>query len=280
MLKLCNVTKKYGDVTAVKNFSLTVEDGEFFGLLGPNGAGKTTTVDMISTVLLPTDGAIYLDDEKLDRRSGSKKGKISVVTQEYSMRLDMNADEVMEYQGRLYMLPLSQIRERTEELLDLAGLTEHRKKKVRQLSGGLKRRLLITRALLTRPKLLLLDEPTAGMDAISRRHMWELLGKLNREGLTIVLTTHYLEEAEYLCGRVALMDKGSIIKTGKPQDLITDLGRYSVDVTEDDRKKSRFFKDRDEAIAFLSKTDAGENAALRNTTLEDVFVELVGKEWE
>jgi len=280
MLKLCNVTKKYGDVTAVKDLSLIVEDGEFFGLLGPNGAGKTTTVDMISTVLLPTDGAIYLDDEKLDRRSGSKKGKISVVTQEYSMRLDMNADEVMEYQGRLYMLPLSQIRERTEELFDLAGLTEHRKKKVRQLSGGLKRRLMITRALLTQPKLLLLDEPTAGMDAISRRHMWELLGKLNREGLTIVLTTHYLEEAEYLCGRVALMDKGSIIKTGKPQDLITDLGRYSVDVTEDDRKKSRFFKDRDEAIAFLSKTDAGENAALRNTTLEDVFVELVGKEWE
>ena len=281
MLELKGLTKKFGSLTAVDDVSLSVNDGEFFGLLGPNGAGKSTTIDMISTVLIPTDGEVLLDGIKLDRRSDKRKSSISVVTQEYSMRQDMSVEEVLEYQGRLYMLPLNVIRERSAKLLEFAGLSEHRKKTVRHLSGGMKRRLMISRALLTEPKLLLLDEPTAGMDAISRRHTWGLLKELNREGLSVILTTHYLEEAENLCDRVALINKGRIAALDTPDALINNLGGYAVDITKGDKIESKFFKARDEAIDYLSgfgNSDEDEGkASFRNTSLEDVFLEISGK---
>ena len=278
MIELRSLTKTFGDFTAVDHLDLRIETGEFFGLLGPNGAGKTTTISMMSTVLLPTAGEILIDGVPLTRRATEQKRKLSVITQEYSMRQDMNMEEVMEYQGRLYRLPRKVIKEKTAELLEFAGLGEYRRRTVRHLSGGMKRKLMICRALMIEPEILLLDEPTAGMDALSRRQMWNLLRKVNNNKMTIVLTTHYIEEAQALCSRVALINRGQLQKLDSPEALIRELGAFAVDETDENDLKTQYFQRRDEAIDYLSR--AGESAALRATTLEDVFVVCAGRKLE
>ena len=275
MIEIKNLSKQFEGFQAVENLSLRIETGEFFALLGPNGAGKTTTISMISTLLLPSGGEIYIDGERLTRQRKDIKRKVSVVTQEYSMRQDMNMDEIMEYQGRLYFMKRKDIREKTEQLLAFAGLTSHRKKTIRKLSGGMRRKLMVCRALLTEPEILLLDEPTAGMDALSRRQMWNLLRQLNEKGLTILLTTHYIEEAQALCDRVALMDGGKLEDLDTPENLICKLGAYAVDEMHPDGVHRRYFTERSQAIAYLSELTG--NCTLRDTTLEDVFVEQAGK---
>ena len=275
MIELCNLTKQFGNHTAVDHLDLKIETGEFFGLLGPNGAGKTTTISMISTVLLPTEGRVLLDGEELTRRNLAQKRKLSVITQEYSMRQDMTMDEVMEYQGRLYHMPKKLIRQMTEELLDFTGLLEYRRKIVRHLSGGMKRKLMICRALMVEPEILLLDEPTAGMDAFSRRQMWNLLRKVNSNRMTIILTTHYIEEAQSLCDRIALINKGKLDAVDTPQALINELGSYAVDEFIDEEISSRYFAEKAEAIEYLSQAES--KMTLRDTTLEDVFIERIGR---
>ncbi|MBR0396666.1 MAG: ABC transporter ATP-binding protein [Eubacterium sp.] len=275
MIELQNLTKKFGNFTAVDHIDLRIETGEFFGLLGPNGAGKTTTISMMSTVLLPTEGSVSIDGAVLTRKASREKQKLSVITQEFSMRQDMTIDEVMEYQGRLYFLPKKVIRQKTEELLEFAGLLQFRKRIVRHLSGGMKRKVMICRALMTEPEIMLLDEPTAGMDAVSRRQMWNLLRQLNSQNMTIVLTTHFIDEAQALCGRVALMNQGKLEQIDTPDNLITELGAFAVDEPSEEMLHSSYFHTREEAIAYLSQ--AGGHASLRRTTLEDVFVERVGR---
>ena len=275
MIELKDLTKKYGDFTAVEGLSLTIETGEFFGLLGPNGAGKTTTISMLSTVLLPTSGDIYIDGTKLTRAASEQKRKLTVITQEYSMRQDMTVSEVMEYQGRLYRMPVKEIKQKSEELLEFADLGDCKRRIVRHLSGGMKRKLMICRALLTEPEILLLDEPTAGMDALSRRQMWNLLRQVNDREMTILLTTHYIEEAEALCDRVAMINRGKLQKLDTPASLIKELGEYTVDETGEDGLRSSHFATREEAIRYLETT--GEGSVLRQTTLEDVFVECAGR---
>ena len=275
MIETKNLTKTFDNFTAVDSLDLKIETGEFFGLLGPNGAGKTTTISLLSTLLLPAKGEILIDGQKLTRNRPDLKRKISVITQEYSMRQDMTMDEIMEYQGRLYFMPRREIKERTEELLEFCDLIKFRKRTVRKLSGGMKRKLMVCRALLTEPEILLLDEPTAGMDALSRRQMWNLLRKLNGKNLTILLTTHYMEEAQNLCSRVALMDHGKLEEINTPSGLIDSLGRYAVDVFSGEETRSSYFNSREEAIAYLSGLSG--QASLRETTLEDVFVERAGR---
>ena len=275
MIETKNLTKTFDNFTAVDSLDLKIETGEFFGLLGPNGAGKTTTISLLSTRLLPTKGEILIDGQKLTRNRPDLKRKISVITQEYSMRQDMTMDEIMEYQGRLYFMPRREIKERTEELLEFCDLIKFRKRTVRKLSGGMKRKLMVCRALLTEPEILLLDEPTAGMDALSRRQMWNLLRKLNGKNLTILLTTHYMEEAQNLCSRVALMDHGKLEEINTPSGLIDSLGRYAVDVFSGEETRSSYFNSREEAIAYLSGLSG--QTSLRETTLEDVFVERAGR---
>lgn len=274
MIELDRLTKQFGDFTAVDHVSFTVETGEFFGLLGPNGAGKTTTISMLSTVLLPTEGEIRIDGQLLNRNTPKQKRKLNVITQEYSMRQDMNMKEVMEYQGRLYFLPRNVIREKTKELLEMTDLWEYRKRTVRHLSGGMKRKLMICRSLLIEPEILLLDEPTAGMDALSRRQMWSLLRKLNSNHMTVILTTHYMEEAQALCDRVALMNRGKLQKLDTPENLIRELGAFAVD----EEHGSKFFQKREDAISYLR--DSGKDTTLRATTLEDVFVKCAGQKLE
>ncbi len=275
MIEIKGLTKRFGDFTAVDHLDLTINTGEFFGLLGPNGAGKTTTISMMSTVLLPTEGQILVDGQVLDRKASAQKRKLSVITQEYSMRQDMTMDEVMEYQGRLYYMPRKIIKEKTAELLEFAGLTEFRKRTVRHLSGGMKRKLMICRALMIEPEILLLDEPTAGMDALSRRQMWNLLRQVNGRNMTIVLTTHYIEEAQALCDRVALINRGKLQKLDSPGALISELGAFAVDETSENGLVTKYFHQRQEAIDYL--TAAGSQASFRATTLEDVFVECAGR---
>lgn len=278
MIEIKDLTKQFGDFTAVDKLNLTIETGEFFGLLGPNGAGKTTTISMMSTVLLPSKGEILIDGARLDRKASAQKRKLSVITQEYSMRQDMTMDEVMEYQGRLYYLPRKVIKEKSDELLEFAGLREFRKRTVRHLSGGMKRKLMICRSLMIEPEILLLDEPTAGMDALSRRQMWNLLRQVNTKNMTIVLTTHYIEEAQALCDRVALVNRGRLQKLDTPDALIKELGPFAVDETGKDGLKSSYFQKREDAIEYLSK--AGDDAIFRMTTLEDVFVQVAGQTLE
>ena len=204
---------------------------------------------MLSTVLLPTEGQIFIDGKKLDRKASVEKSKLSVITQEYSMRQDMTMDEVMEYQGRLYYLPKKVIKQKSAELLEFAGLSEYRH--------------------------LLLDEPTAGMDAISRRQMWNLLRQLHGEGITILLTTHYIEEAQSLCERIALINKGSLNTIDTPANLIEELGQYTVDETAEETLHSTHFHSKEEAIEYLRGSD--KEASMRNTTLEDVFIYRIGR---
>ena len=274
MIELKNLTKRFDQFTAVDSINLTIRTGEFFGLLGPNGAGKTTTIGMLSTLYLPTSGEVRIDGEPLTRNRTDIKRKISVVTQEYSMRQDMTMDEIMEYQGRLYFMPRREIRERTEELLDFCGLLQFRKRTVRKLSGGMKRKLMVCRALLTSPEILILDEPTAGMDALSRRQMWNLLHKLNERDLTILLTTHYMEEAQSLCDRLAMMNHGKLEEVNTSAGFIAHLGAFTVDEMTESGIKSHYFHERKDALAFLERMDG--RFTLRETTLEDVFVERCG----
>ena len=271
MIELRNLTKKFDNFTAVDHLNLTIGTGEFFGLLGANGAGKTTTIGMLSTLLLPTEGEIRVDGKCLTRKTPELKRRFSVVTQEYSMRQDMTMDEIMEYQGRLYYMPVKRIREKSEELLEFCGLINYRRRTARKLSGGMKRKLMVARALLTEPEILLLDEPTAGMDALARRQMWNLLRHLNEQNLTILLTTHYMEEAQALCGRVAFLKQGRLQAVDAPQHLIEALGAYAVDVQTPEGMQSSFFAEKEQAIAYLSAQE--RPCALRETTLEDVFVE-------
>lgn len=275
MIEVRNLSKSYDGFEAVKGIDFEINTGEFYALLGPNGAGKTTTISMLSTLLLPSAGEIRIDGELLSRKRKDIKRKVAVVTQEYSMRQDMTMDEVMEYQGRLYYIPKKEMKRRRDELFEFAGLTEHRWKTIRSLSGGMRRKLMVCRALLTEPEILLLDEPTAGMDAIARRQMWNLLRQLNDKGLTILLTTHYIEEAEKLCDRVALMNEGRIQRVAKPQEFIDDLGAYAVDISTTEGIESRYFKTKEEAARCYEETEA--QCSLRDTTLEDVFVVRVGR---
>lgn len=277
MIEIKHVSKLYPKAKnkALDDVSLTIPSGEFFGLLGPNGAGKTTLISILSTLLLPTEGAVCIDGETLTRQRGDIKRKLALITQHNSLRNDMNLDQIMELQGRLYAMPRDEIKRKSEELLSFCGLLEHRKKIVRKLSGGMKRKLMLCRALLTTPEILILDEPTIGLDPASRRQMWDLLRTLNRQGLTILLTTHYIDEAQYLCQRIALIDQGKVARLATPDELIHELGEVAIDVFDGDHNTSTFFHGKEDALAYAATLQ--NKFVMRQTTLEDVFLNVVGK---
>lgn len=280
MIEIKNITKKYPGqkIPALSGVNLKIESGEFFGLLGPNGAGKTTMIKLLATLLIPNEGEIIVDGERLVRSNSNIKRKLSMVTQEYSLRSNMTPEQIMELHGRLYQIPKSVIRERSAELLDFCGLGEHRTKICRQLSGGMKRKLMLSRGLLTAPEILILDEPTVGLDPFARRQMWDLLKQLNDKGMTILLTTHYIDEAQYLCRRIALIDKGKTDRVASPRELIDELGATAVDEFDGSHTKSSFFAAREEALHFAGELE--NEFVIRSTTLEDVFVTLIGRKLE
>ena len=222
-LSIKNLTKSYGDFKAVDNVSFDLESGEIFGLLGPNGAGKTTLISCVVTLERPTAGEIFVSGYNLEKFSEVKlaKSELGYVPQEVINHGYFTTREILQfYSGYLGLLKNN---ERIDYLLRRLSLYEHKDKKVKQLSGGMKRRLMIAKALVHRPKALLLDEPTAGVDIELRAKLWEFLKELKQEGTTILLTTHYLEEAEQLCDRIGVIHHGRLLKTDQTSHLISDL---------------------------------------------------------
>ena len=215
MIKLIGLTKKFGEKIAVDNLSFEIFDGEVFGLLGKNGAGKTTTIKMLTLQLKPTAGKIIFDtSDELKIKS-----LIGIVPQHLNVDQDLTVEENLELHGRLYHLTKSERKMRIDQLLKFVELESVRTSFIKNLSGGMKRRLLIVRALIHQPKILFLDEPTVALDPQVRRKIWTLIQELKSQGITIILTTHYIEEAENLCDRVAILNAGKLIALDTTKNL-------------------------------------------------------------
>ena len=219
MIKLENITKKFGELTAVNNLSFEILRGEIFGLLGKNGAGKTTTIKMLTLQLNPTSGQIFFEDKLPQGNEVAIKNLIGIVPQHLNFDQDLTVYENLELHARLYHLPKNLRQQKIDELLNFVELQKVKNSFVKSLSGGMKRRLLIIRALIHSPKILFLDEPTVALDPQVRRKIWELIQNLKSQGITIILTTHYIEEAEFLCDRVAIMNVGKLIALDTTKNL-------------------------------------------------------------
>lgn len=261
--------------TAVDNLSLNIQSGEIFGLLGPNGAGKTTTIRMLTMLTRPTSGDILYNGKNIFDHEQEIKKYIGVVPQHINFDQDLTVWENMELHGRLHHMPTKQRRNRISELLEYVELQDRVNDSVKKLSGGMKRRLLIVRALMHNPKILFLDEPTVALDPQVRRRIWDLIRRLPKDGVTVVLTTHYIEEAENLCNRVAILNKGKLIKLDTPVQLCRQLGKYVVEWDGETSRQYRFFDARQQAAKFASTLDV--STTIRHSNLEDVFVELTGR---
>ena len=225
-LSIKALKKRYGSgLEALKGITLDVKEGEFFGLLGPNGAGKTTTIGIITSLVTRTGGTIRVFGIDIDEDFSAAKRLIGVVPQEFNFSIFEKVEDIVCQQAGYYGIGRDQAQASSEKYLRQLGLWEKRRTTARELSGGMKRRLMIARGLVHEPKLLILDEPTAGVDVELRRGMWDFLEKLNRKGRTIILTTHYLEEAEQLCSRIAIIADGRIIENATKRELLKKLDR-------------------------------------------------------
>jgi ABC-2 type transport system ATP-binding protein len=219
-----DLVKSYGEIQAVKGISLRVARGEVFGLLGPNGAGKTTTISMLTGILEPTSGSITIDGLDLERETNAAKAKIGLVPQDLALYPTLSARQNLNFFGRIYDLKGAALRGRVNEVLEMVGLTERANDPIEDYSGGMKRRINIAAGLLHKPEILFLDEPTVGVDPQSRNAIFENVEALNRQGMTVIYTTHYMEEAQRLCHRVAIVDLGQVIALDTPTALIRSLG--------------------------------------------------------
>jgi len=229
VLKIENLVKNYGSFRAVNRVSFEVRSGEVFGLLGPNGAGKTSIISIITTLEKPTEGSITINNLNIRNHERTTKSITGVVPQEIIIHGYFNVEEILNFHSGYYGLMNNKAK--IHELMKQLKLWDHRHKKVRQLSGGMKRRLMIAKALVHSPQLLLLDEPTAGVDVELRYSIWELVRELQKKGVAILFTTHYLEEAEQLCDRVAIIHKGEIQKQGETRQLVQKLTSRHLTIT-------------------------------------------------
>jgi lipooligosaccharide transport system ATP-binding protein len=298
------LTKRFGAFIAVDGVDFEIEPGEAFGFLGPNGAGKTSTMRMIGCVSPRTAGELHVLGLDPAHDGPDIRARLGVVPQEDNLDTELTVwDNLMIY-GRYFDLPRAEIRERAAELLEFVNLSDRRDSRVDPLSGGMKRRLTIARSLLNRPELLLLDEPTTGLDPQARHLLWDRLYQLKRSGVTLVLTTHYMDEAEQLCDRLVIMDNARIVAEGSPRRLIADnVTREVVEVRlpieadlDFEAARLKRFGDRIEPLAdrVLLYTDDGDATAaaimsegfeagsvlVRRASLEDVFLILTGRSLE
>ena len=227
-LEIKQLSKTYANgVQAVRGIDLTVKTGDFFALLGANGAGKSTTIGLITSLVNKTAGSIKIHGYDLDSQTIQAKSCLGLVPQEVNLSIFETCEQILLNQAGYYGVPRSIARPRVDKLLERLGLAEKKRSIVRHLSGGMKRRLMIARALVHQPKVLILDEPTAGVDIEIRRSMWDFLTQTNAEGNTIILATHYLEEAEQLCKNIAIIDKGGIIKNSSMKSLLSTLNHQT-----------------------------------------------------
>ena len=274
MIEIRGLCKYYGEIRAVDHLDLTVRRGEIFGLLGPNGAGKTTTLRVLTTLARPTKGEVYIDGQEVTRNASQVKKDIGVVPQHINLDQELTAKENLELHGRIHRVPAKERKARIDELLAFVELADRADTLVEHFSGGMKRRLMIARALLHRPRILFLDEPTVGLDPQVRRRLWDLIRSLNAQGLTILLTTHYIEEAELLCHRVGIMNKGRLIALGTPEELKVRVAKVVLEVPNQNGTEYRIFDNREEALRYAALL--GRDVLIREANLEDVFVELTG----
>jgi ABC-2 type transport system ATP-binding protein len=224
IIEVYNLTFSFNGVRAVDTISFTVKRGEIFSLLGPNGAGKTTAIHILTTLLPVQGGEVRIAGYDVAREPEQVRSSIGIVFQEVTLDRDMTVWESLEFHGMIYEMPKAERRKRIDELLRLVELDHKRDARTKHLSGGMKRRLEIARGLMTRPRVLFLDEPTIGLDPQTRLRIWEYIEDINREGTTIFLTTHYMDEADHLSDRISLIDNGKIIVTGSPAELKNTLG--------------------------------------------------------
>jgi ABC-2 type transport system ATP-binding protein len=276
------LTKEYAGRKVVCNLDLRVEKGELFGFLGPNGAGKTTTIRMLTTLTKPTSGRVEVNGFDVATDTTDFKASFGIVQQHLSLNRELTVRENLELHARLHHIGRKERKDRIDELLDYVEMTEKRDQLIDRISEGMKRRTMIARALIHRPKLIFLDEPTVGLDAQTRRRVWDLIRTMNSDGGTVFLTTHYIEEAEALCKRVGIIHQGNMIALGRPEDLCRDVGSIAVEARrKGDGTSYRYFPDRASAAEYVQTLpqDFGD-VLIRESNLEDVFIELTGRKVE
>jgi lipooligosaccharide transport system ATP-binding protein len=299
LIEAKQLTKHFGDFTAVDGIDVEVERGEAFGFLGPNGAGKSSTMRMIGCVSPPTEGRLRILDMDALTEGEAIRARLGVVPQDDTLDMELTVRDNLWIYGRYFGIPRATVRERTERLLEFVQLSDRGDSRVEAMSGGMKRRLTIARSLINEPELLLLDEPTTGLDPQARHVVWERLFRLKQQGVTLVLTTHYMDEAEQLCDRLVVMDRGRIAAEGSPRHLIETHStrevvelRFGIDevvpetllegvASRVERLPDRvllYVDDGDSAVAEINRRGIQvESVLVRRSTLEDVFLRLTGR---
>ena len=304
MINITNLKKTFDTVEALKGISFNIPQGECYGLLGPNGAGKTTTISIMSTVIEPNEGEVSIAGYDLKKNPLDCKKNIGVVTQEIALYNELSAYDNLLFWGGLYNVPKLKLEARIDEILNLLGLADRKNDKVKTYSGGMKRRINIASALLHKPNIIFMDEPTVGIDPQSRNLIFEVIEKLHKEGMTIIYTTHYMEEAERLCDRIGIIDNGEIIAQGTLDELKTSGSmKETVVISFTNLKDERYiaiakeWKDIqrfDDTIHFYSMNvqadlskillkcnEVGLNSLhidIRKINLETIFLSLTGKQ--
>ena len=303
MIQVSNLSKSFNQIQAVKNLSFSIKKGEVFGLLGPNGAGKSTIINMMSTILSSDEGSILIDKNDVKKEPNLCKTLIGVVPQEISLYKDFTAYQNLMFWGKLYKIPTQELKEKIDSILELIGLTDRKNDLIKTFSGGMKRRINIASAILHNPKVLFMDEPTVGVDPQSRNRIFEVIENLNNQGMTIVYTTHYMEEVERLCNRIAIIDNGKIVAQGTKTELqqesnikeTIEITFQSISANQKKALEENFpkitFKDTSFAIVCDVNKDLVniintcniqkimiEDLQLNKVTLEAIFLNLTGKQ--
>ncbi|GBC59816.1 ABC transporter [Desulfonema ishimotonii] len=275
MIRIENLTKHYKEVHALKGVSLHVPAGELFAYLGPNGAGKTTTIRILTGLTRLSSGDAFLNGFHIEKNTLAAKKQFGLVPQSVNLDQELTVFENLDVHGRLFHMAARDRKRKISELLEYIDLKDRVDTQSKKLSGGMKRRIMIARALVHSPRILFLDEPTVGLDAGIRRRIWALIKKIQQTGTTIFLTTHYIEEAEFLADRVAFLDEGRIVATDTPQNLMDRLGEWAIDRVVDNEMQTAYFRTREEARDYGSRQN--ESYTLRRVNLEDAFLALTGK---
>ena len=294
------LTKSYGELKALNGVNISIKKGEFFGLLGPNGAGKTTTINILTGLVFKERGSTKVFGKDTIKDFRYTRSKIGIAAQEFSVDWFFPIEKLLFFQAGYYGIKPKDAKPLVDSLLNRLGLSSKRNSRLRQLSGGMKRRFQIAKALVHDPEILILDEPTAGVDVELRRDLWKYLQDLHSRGKTILLTTHYIEEAELLCENVAIIDNGKILKMGAPKELTRELGEAGITVvlenlnglnkkdlenykyTNDKNRLHFSVKDPDEELPKIIRvlSNAGlhiQKIESNKSSLEDVFLNLTGK---
>ncbi|MCP3029809.1 ABC transporter ATP-binding protein [Halobacillus sp. A1] len=306
MIETIQLSKRFKEKTVVEGVDLYLDKGESVGLLGPNGAGKSTTISIISSLLKPTTGDVKLDGESVIKNPGDIRKVLGVVPQEIALYQELTAYENLKFFGRIYRVPKSQLESRIQTTLELVGLKDRQKDLIKTFSGGMKRRINIASALLHHPKILILDEPTVGIDPQSRNYILEMIRKLNeQEGTTVLYTSHYMEEVEQLCDRVYIMDHGKVIASGSQSELLSilsneDTMKVQLNQMSNELVKAileidvvRHVEETGDSIKIIAKKSSNiisnlvkladqqnikiMNFQMENPSLEDVFLHLTGR---